>query len=464
MSDKIMYAEEYQLQVLAYMLQNSSFAQVVSGVINIEHFSNRALQWYYQTITESAIPLTPVTLKEELLKAASEKRIKADEVDKVVSYYKIIRQPVVPAEEEHIKTTFSAFAKRQAMKRAILDSAELIKTEQWDEVVARVDSARNTGIDILSLGHNFFSDFEARLAQRQVAEEARKVGTGIPSLDTIMYGGLKNKQLGLVVGGSGRGKSLFLEWLARAAVIMGHQVVYYTLELSEEDIADRFDSLFTRIKPQELKSANDKLYGELHKYHERFGNSLIIKEYPEDEATIHTIKAHYQQLSSIGVRPAMVIIDYLDLMKPHRVYKDVNQEQTAVVKACRGFTKEFNTRVWSALQLNRGGLAQDTPDESGLAGSVSRLYTADAVIMMAQTPDEREDKMMRLVVKKNRNGPSDRVIKINTDFEHMTFYAGEATDTALTESSGALAQAGEDVWGSDDDNGVELNPSDVVLD
>lgn len=457
-TETIMYSEEYQTKVLAYMLQNPNFAAIAKETIDREHFANRALQWYFDTIGQSPIALSPTTLREELLKAAGRKVIKEHEVDKVASYFNFIKQPVLPFEEQHIQDTFGKFIRRQAMKQAILESMDLIKKDQWDEVVEKVEAARNKGMDILTIGHRFFADFEQRLAARQTRDEARRLSTGIPELDAMMYGGLKNKQMGLVVGGSGRGKSIFLEWLARVGVVMGQQVIYYTLELSEEDISERFDSLFCHIKPQELKSMNDKVFTELHKYHERFGNNLIVKEYPEDEASINTIKAHYKQLASIGVKPGLVIIDYLDLMKPHRHYHDINQEQASIAKACRGMAKSFDTRVWSALQLNRGGMVQETPDESGLAGSISRMYTADALIIMAQNKEEREDNVMRLFMKKNRNGPAERTIKIATDFEHMTFYAGSVNDTALT--SGQASAKPQD-W-TESDPGVELTPEVVA--
>jgi replicative DNA helicase len=459
-SEVVMYSEEYQVKVLAYMLQNPNFTLIAKEAIDREHFANRALQWYFDALSNAPVPLSPATLKEELLKAVGRKLIKEHEIDKVAGYYDFVKVPVLPFEEEHIQTTFGKFVRRQAMKQAVLDSLDLIKSdddEKIDEALANIEAARNKGLDILTIGHRFFADFEQRLANRMARDEIRRLSTGIPELDAMMYGGLKNKQMGLVVGGSGRGKSIFLEWLARVAVVLGQQVVYYTLELSEEDISERFDSLFCHIKPQELKSLNGKVYEELHKYHDRFGNNLIVKEYPEDEASINTIKAHYKQMASIGVQPGLVIIDYLDLMKPHRHYHDINQEQASIAKACRGMSKKFNTRVWSALQLNRGGMVQETPDESGLAGSISRMYTADALIIMAQNKEEREDNIMRLFIKKNRNGPSERTIKIATDFEHMTFYAGSVNETALT--SGQASAKPQD-W-TDTDAGTELTPDEV---
>ena len=240
--------------------------------------------------------------------------------------------------------------------------------------------------------------------------------------------------------------------------------MYYTLELSAEDIADRFDSLFCHIKVSELKSSNESAYKQLHTYHSRFGNNLIIKEYPEDEATVHTLKAHYKQLAGIGVTPGLVIVDYLDLMKPHRNYNDINQEQAAVVKAIRGMSKEFNTRVWSALQLNRSGMAMETADETGISGSISRLFTADIALILAQTKDEKEDEVMRIFINKNRNGKAMRTVKIATDFEHMTFYRGSVTDTALQSGAASVTLHSDESEEELPLTTADLTVGDVVLD
>lgn len=459
-----MYTEEYQTKVLSYMLSNPSFKDIASETIQDTHFANRALQWYFNTIKNADIQLTPVTLREELIKAAKTKTIRESEIDKVASYYAVVAKPPLPFEEQHIQETFTKFIRTQSMKQAILDSFDLVKEERWDEVVEIIEKARNTGMDVLSVGTNYFSEYEQRLVNRLSREEERKLSTGIPELDEMTYGGLKTKQLGLIVGGSGRGKSIFLEWLARVGILLGQQVVYYTLELSAEDIADRFDSLFCHIKVSELKSQNDTAYKQLHSYHSRFGNNLIIKEYPEDEATVHTLKAHYKQLAGIGVTPGLIIVDYLDLMKPHRNYNDINQEQAAVVKAIRGMSKEFNTRVWSALQLNRSGMAMETADETGISGSISRLFTADVALILAQTKDEKEDEVMRIFINKNRNGKAMRTIKIATDFEHMTFYRGSVTDTALQSGAASVTLGTDEPEEELPLTTADLAVGDVVLD
>jgi replicative DNA helicase len=420
MEEKFADSEEYQQKVLSYMLYNPSFCSVATAAVKEENFYNKPLQWFFNKLTTSEIQLTPVTLKEELLKAAREKRIKEENVSNYVSLYRTLIVPPVPAEEEYIKQHMLSFVRRNEIKRAMVDCIELMKTDDWATIQDRVTNAVNAGSDIMTTGSDYFGEYQDRIGNRLTREPARKLSTGIPELDELTYGGIKNKQLGLCVGGTGRGKSIFLQWLARVAILLGKKVVYLTFELSEEDMADRFDSIFAHIKPAGLVDHSSEALKRLSKYYDRFGSSLIIKEYPEDEITVPEIKAYLLQLTAKGFVPDLVLVDYVDLIKPHRNYGDVTQEQAMVIKALRGLSKSMNTRIWTAAQLNRAGMAQETPDETSISGGISRLFTADLAVFMAQTKEEREDCIMRLVLAKNRNGRAGRSVRLDTDFEFLT--------------------------------------------
>jgi replicative DNA helicase len=127
--------------------------------------------------------------------------------------------------------------------------------------------------------------------------------------------------------------------------------------------------------------------------------------------------------------PDLIIIDYLDLMKPHRTYGDVHAEIDAITKGIVGFAAEFDTAIYTATQLNRAGLVADTPDEAGMAGYIGKQYHADMVMWMAQTREEREDELMRILMSKNRNGKMG-TITLETNFSYMTFYReSEVTET-----------------------------------
>ncbi len=422
MSDQFSDSREYQIKLLAYMLNNHDFCNIAGDVLKDEHFSDKALQWFFETLKDAKVRLTQASLQQELVKAVQAKTVRQDEIDKYVEYFDFIKIKPLPVEETHINNELGAFIRTQATKTALVEAWDLAKTGQWEEIVDKLQTAVNQGLDVLELGTFYFRDYQQRLSDRMSATRVEKLSTGVPDLDDIMYGGLKLKQLGLVAGGTGRGKSIFLAWLAQVAILLGKKVAYYTMELSDVDVAERFDALFTHIKINELKTYNNDTFNKLSTMSSRFSDNLVIKEYPPDAATVGTIKGHLRQLSGVGFIPDLVIVDYLDLVKPHRTYNSTHEELDAITKALRGLAVEHSTRVWTATQLNRAGMVMDTPDETAIAGAVSKLFTVDVALLMAQTIEEREDEIMRIMVTKNRNGPAGRTIKLDTDYSRMTFY------------------------------------------
>lgn len=416
------YTVEYQLLILAFMANDMQFATIAGDALESSHFSDKALQWFFERLGKDDIQYTFTTLREEMVKQAKAKTIKQEHVSRFIEVYDQLKIDPTPDDKLHITDTLSKFIRTQNVKKAITNSFDLIQDGDWEQIESLVSEATKSGFDTLDHGQNYFDTFKERLARRAAKEADRKISTGIPDLDAIMYGGLAQKQTGLLIGGTGRGKSVFLQWLARVAILLGKKVIYFTLELSEDDIAERFDSMFSRITPADLTVSNKEVFKALDGYQNKYGGSLMIKEYPADVATVNTLKNYYRQLSALGHQADLIIVDYLDLLKPHRNYKDATQELDAITKALHGFGKEMNTRIWTATQLNRSGLAMENPDETGVAGALAKLFTVDVAIFMAQTSEERECEEMRLLVSKNRNGPAGRTIKLDTDYTYLTFY------------------------------------------
>jgi replicative DNA helicase len=420
--NEVLNSPEYQLQVLNYMLHSPEFTNIAKEALKPEMFSDRCLAWYFDTLISAPIKLTRVTLKEELIKAANKKRIKKDEVPYFLDVFKKLKDPPLMEEREYIQSNISRFMKMQAVKKAIFQSFELAKEEKWDEISEIITKAANSGLDILSLGHDYFKDYESRLTNRLNRGEDHIVPTGIPELDNALTGGIRKKQVSMILGASGRGKSLALEWFARTAILLGLNVVYYTLELTEEDLAMRFDSMYSRIIPKELNTHHNIVLEKLSKFYPKYGSSLIIKAYLPGVATMSMIESHFRQLLSHGVRPDVVIIDYLDLLKPPAMYNDITKETDLLIQAMGAFAKQFDQVVWTAGQLNRSGIVSETPNESGVAGAISRIFAADVAIFMAQTPEESQLDELRLIISKSRNGKKGISISIETDFQFMSFF------------------------------------------
>lgn len=449
MSDEFAVTEEYQQKVLAFMLSNPEFCGIARTALTPEQFSNKALQWFFDRLAASERMLTPTLLQEELIKAARSKQIREEELHKYLSTYSVIKAAPLPVEQEYIREQLGIFIRVQNIKQALIETGQLTKEGRWEEILEMMTGAVNSGMELTDLGKDYFSRVEDRVQERNTRTKRRRLTTGIPELDDLTNGGIKNKQMGLIVGGTGRGKSVFLQWLARSAILTGKKVVYFTCELSEEDIEDRFDSMFAQVRPQMLMDYQQQVLTEVGKYRDTFGSSLFVKHYPADSATVGMLKAYVRQLSHVGIVPDLIIIDYLDLLAPHRHYNSSHEELDAITKAVVGFASELDTAVWTATQLNRSGLVADTPDEASMAGYVGKQYAADMVVWMAQTKEEREDEIMRLWLSKNRNGLTGRTIQLDTDYSYMTFYreqqmvddgqdrGTEAANTEAGQTSGA---------------------------
>lgn len=422
--EKFAHDEDYQQKVLAYTLYDDEFRGICGSSLSSDDWADKPLQWYFDTITKSPVPLTPFTLKEELVKGVKSKKIREEELDKYVDYFNIISKRPTPPEEEYIRTDLNKFVKTQAMKKAILSSFDLIEKGDWDTIISTVTEATKAGLDIMSIGQDYFGEYVERIARRTAGTSSTKFPTGIPDLDEVLNGGPEQKQLALVAGGTGRGKSIFLEWIGRTAILLGKTVVYYTLEIPEDKIGARYDSLFSRVKMKELKHFPKDVESALLGYSSKYKGRLILKEYPADSATVHTLRAHIRQLHSSGIRPDIIIVDYLDLLKPHRNYSSMYEELDSITKALHGMAKELDVCVWTATQLNRSGITAENPDETAIAGSLAKLYTVDIALFLAQSNDERDDEIMRIIVSKNREGLTGRSLKIDTDYSYMTFYRG----------------------------------------
>jgi replicative DNA helicase len=322
-----------------------------------------------------------------------------------------------------LKNSLSNFVRAQSMKTAIVDAFEMLQTGKFDDAVNSITAAANKGVDLLSAGHDYYGEFQQRLDERDLADDDRRLPTGIVEVDEILGGGLKNKQFGLVVGSTGTGKTVLLSWLAKiAAQFYNKTVFYFTLELPERDISERFDSMVTRTKPRDLKNERAGVEAELSALAPKYKNKLYIKEFIPGSTPVSAFVTYYKNMAAQGIVADLVIIDYLDLIKAHTKYNNLNQDMDAICIALCGFAKDCDTRIWSATQMNRSGMVSDNPNEANIAGAIDKLFSVDVAVFMAQSKEEREYQEMRLSFIKNRNGPAGKSVKLETDYGYMTFY------------------------------------------
>lgn len=413
---------EYQEQILALMLSSVQFKDTAKDSLGSEKFSNKALQWFYNKLCDSPFDLTPISLQEEMVQSVRRGEIREGDFDAFQNHYRVIRNAPAFSDQEHIRKTLGEFIRVQNVKKAYVDTLSLAKAGKYDEIVPIMEEAVNSGQDYMDLGHDYFGEYKSRIEARAQEEDIIRFSFGIPKLDELTYGGLQNKQVGMVFGGTGRGKSQMLMWMAKTNVFLGKTVVYVTLELSQEKLGERLDTALCRIRPQKLNDYNEKVIKNLEAHHSRYTSKLWIKHWPAGSQTVQGISTYLKQLASAGVKVDMLCVDYLALMKCHRQYSDLVAETDAIMIALTGLAQEHDIAVWSADQLNRGGMTMEMPDESSVAGYIGKLYYCDVGVFLGQTSEQREEEVIRAILGKNRNGPAGKYVDVNTEYEYHTFF------------------------------------------
>ena len=331
--------------------------------------------------------------------------------------------------EDYFLDLVEDFAKREAMKQAIATSVSLIRDNKLDMVEDVVKKALlvNRTVDV---GQDYFTEYSSRWARQDAQIKTDKFKTPLPDLDSSLEGGLSRKELSMVVAPPGVGKSLFLVNQGVKSLVEGRKVLYISLEMSEDKIAQRFDSVTTLISQARMKDASSKLSVKerLELFQESFPNSrLVIKEFPTTTASVNTLRSLLVQLKNYeDFVPDVLIIDYLELMRPTKDIQHEYQAQQRTAEELRGLAMEANLLLWTATQTNRQARNVQIITDSELGDSYGKIRTCDFAISLNQSMEEFDNGKMRAFVMKSRNGKPRFIVPMSIDYGTLVMEQGEA--------------------------------------
>jgi replicative DNA helicase len=234
-----------------------------------------------------------------------------------------------------------------------------------------------------------------------------------------LEGGLGSKELAMVVAPPGVGKSLYLVNQGVQALIDGHNVLYISLEMSEDKIAQRFDSIMTLVPQAKLKDPKHQLTVKerLDKFQTVFKGKLVIKEYPTLMASVNTIRSLLVQLKNHNdFVPQIIIIDYLELLRSTRDIQHEYQAQQRIAEELRGLAMEQDILIWTATQTNRQGRMRSIITDVELGDSYGKIRPCDFSMSLNQTEEEFDNGMMRVYIMKSRNGVPRFTVPAKVDY------------------------------------------------
>ena len=387
------YGPHFQIKVLSSLLTHKEFLVNIQDILSDEYFDNQAHKWIVKEIlryydkyhTTPSMDILKVEVKKidnEVLQLAVKEQL---------------REAYQASDEdlEYVQEEFTGFCKNQQIKKALMSSVDLLKAGDFDSIKTIISSALQAGND-KNVGHEYLKDLESRFR-----EDAR---TTIPTpwtrINELLQGGLGNGDFGLIFGNPGGGKSWSLVALGGFAVKMGYNVVHYTLELGEQYVGRRYDAFFSRIPVDRILQNREKI----EEIMPSLEGELIIKEFPTGRATMSTIESHITKITDMGIKPDLVIIDYVDLLGTKKKTSDRKGEIDDIYQSTKGLARQLDIPIWSVSQVNRAGAKDDIVEGDKAAGSYDKIMITDVCISLSRKKADKVNGTGRFHIMKNRYG------------------------------------------------------------
>ena len=416
------YGPSFQMKVISSLLTHKEFLQNINDVLSDEYFSNPAHKWiinqiiqyyenYHTTISMDILKVEMKKLDNEVLKVSVREQLR--------EAYKADIEDL-----EYVQGEFSTFCKNQQLKKALLNSVDLLKAGDYDSIKYMIESAMKAGQD-KNIGHEYKKDTESRYRE----DHRTVVPTPWEPINELIQGGLGNGDLGLIFGNPGGGKSWCLVALGGHAVKMGFNVIHYTLELSESYTGRRYDAFFTGTPVDQLETHK----AEVEALTANLPGELIIREYPMGKTTINTIESHIKKVIDLGIQPDLILIDYIDLLSTKKRNVDRKGEIDDIYTSTKGLARELNLPIWSVSQVNRAGAKDDVIEGDKAAGSYDKMMITDVSLSLSRKKEDKVNGTGRVHFMKNRYGMDGITFQadVNTSNGHIAIgdHYDEEADT-----------------------------------
>lgn len=416
------YGVGFQIKVISSLLKHKEFLQNIHDVLNPEEFDNQAHKWiaketlnyyskYHTNPSAEYLSIEMKKMENDILKVAV--------ADQLKEAFKAIYE-----DREYVEREFSNFCKNQQLKKALLNSVDLLNKGEYDEIRFIIDQAIKAGQD-KNIGHEYDKDIETRYRE----EERAAIPTEWDHINQLLMGGLGKGDLGLVFGNPGGGKSWMLVNIGAAAIKAGFNVCHYTLELSEYYVGKRYDAVFTGIDVQNIANHREQVEKSVN----QLPGKLIIKEFPMGKTTVSSIESHIQKCRDMKVVPDLIIIDYIDLLRAKHRSQERKDEIDDVYTSVKGLARELELPIWSVSQVNRMGAKDDVIEGDKAAGSYNKMMIADFAMSLSRKRQDKVNGTGRIHIMKNRYGMDGMTYqaKLNTSNGHIEISSSEMEEDEL---------------------------------
>ena len=423
--------------ILANLIHNEQYTRKVLPFIRGDYFSDRTERTVFEEIQKFVDKYSDLPNQNALeVELDSRKDLNEDDYKRVLSVVKELQKDDDVIFDWLVETT-EDFCKDKAVYNAIVDGIAIIdgkdKKRGVDALPTILTDALAVGFDN-RVGHDYLHDTDARYEFYHKVEE--KIPFDLEFFNRITKGGLPQKTLNIVLAGTGVGKSLFMCHVASNCLNQGRNVLYITLEMAEERIAERIDANLMNISIDDLHELPKQMFDDkIASIVKKTNGQLVIKEYPTASAHSNHFRGLIKELAiKKSFKPDIIFVDYLNICASSRFKANGNVNSYMYIKAIaeelRGLAVETNVPIMSATQTTRSGFSnsdiglEDTSESFGLPA------TAD--LMFALISNEELDELNQIAVKQLKNRYNDPTTNkrfvIGVDRAKMKLYDVEGAE------------------------------------
>ena len=399
--------ETVETTILKNLLYTDEYSRKVLPFLKKEYFEDYNEKIIFEEISNFIEKYNNLPTKETLI-IESEKRtdINDDSFKNICNYINTLED--TPSDHQWLLDTTEKWCKDRAIYLALVESISIADGNAEKKTPDAIPSILSDALAVSfdnQVGHDYLQDYEERYEFYHKREE--KIPFDLEFFNKITKGGLPNKTLNIALAGTGVGKSLFMCHVASSALLQGKNVLYITLEMAEEKIAERIDANLLNVNIQEISNLPQQIFeSKVTKLSHKTQGTLIIKEYPTASAHSGHFRSLLNELAlKKSFRPDIIFIDYLNICASSRYKANGNINSYSYIKAIaeelRGLAVEANLPIVSATQTTRSGYSNSDVDLTDTSESFGLPATAD--LMFALISTEELESLNQIMVKQLKN-------------------------------------------------------------
>ena len=444
--------ERIERTAIRNLIHNEQYCRKVLPFIKEEYFTDRLEKVLFTEIYKFVNKYNNLPTKESLsIEINGNKSINEDEYKQVTDILSTLNPE--PVNLEWLVETTEKFCKDRSIHNAVLNGIQIIDGKDKNHTPEYLPELLSNALSVSfdqKVGHDYLLESKERYEYYNRKEE--RLELDLEFFNKITRGGIPSKTLNICLAGTGVGKTMFMTHLASSVLLQGKNVLYITLEMAEERIAERIDANLLNVGMSDLEELPYKMYEtKINKLQSKTTGTLIIKEYPT--ATAHT--GHFKNLLSElalkkSFKPDIVFVDYLNICTSSRFKSGANVNSYTMIKSIaeelRGLAVEHDIPIFSATQTTRAGFVSSDVGLEDTSESFGLPATADFMFALISSEELEEKNQIMVKQLKNRyNDPTvNRKFILGVDRSKMRFYDVEQN------AQNDLVDSGQETLSSND--------------